>query len=240
MSRSLVYLVERGDATTVATYVRIGNALGLRVELLLGDDRPTARSERAMDPVHAAIVETLASRYAARGWWVGADEPFQHFQFAGRADLVVIDPTGPHLLHHEVKTAIPNVGELAGSWNVKRRYLAGVLASRNGFAAGFRSVTHVLTVAWTGECLRVLRLRAATFRSLAPDDTVAFETWWTGTPPARPGTTATAVGLDPIVRPRALNGLASTPYRAAVRATPVTRRSSMHSSSRIEPEARRT
>lgn len=203
ISRSLVYLVERGEGTTIATYARIGTVLGMRVDLLLDDDRAPTRSERAVDPVHAAMVELLAARYAERGRWVGTDEPFQHFQFAGRADLAVIDPTGPDLLHHEVKTAIPNVGELAGAWNVKRQYLAGALAARYGYAAGFRTVTHVLTLAWTGECLRVLRLRAATICSLAPDDTIAFEAWWARTPPVRTGTIATAILLDPIARPRA-------------------------------------
>jgi transcriptional regulator with XRE-family HTH domain len=203
VSRTMVYLVERGQRTTIETYARLGAALGLRLEASLDDPRARARPPRAEDPVHAAMVELLAARYGAQGRLVTADEPFQHYQFAGRADLAVIDPAGPDLLHHEVKTAIPNVGELAGAWNVKRQYLARALAGRHASRNGFRSVTHVLTFAWTAECLRVLRLREASIRSLGPDDGAAFAAWWRGDVPATPGVTSTVVLLDPMERPRA-------------------------------------
>jgi transcriptional regulator with XRE-family HTH domain len=203
VSRTLVYLVERGEPTTLETYARLGAALGLRVELTFGDPRAKDRPARAQDPVHAAIVEMLAARYAAQGRIVAVDDPFQHYQFAGRADLAVVDPAGPDLLHHEVKTAIPNVGELAGAWNTKRQYLAGVLADRLGFGRGFRSITHVLTIAWTAECLHLVRLREATIRALGPDTADAFDAWWGGGRPPAPGTTSSVILLDPIDRPRA-------------------------------------
>jgi transcriptional regulator with XRE-family HTH domain len=203
VSRTLVYLVERGEPATLETYARLGVALGLRFEASLDDPRSRARPGRAEDPVHAAIVEMLAARYAAQGRHVAADEPFQHFQFAGRADVTVVDPTGPDLLHHEVKTAIVNVGELAGAWNVKRRYLAATLAERHGARGGFRSVTHVLTIAWTADCLHVLRLRGATIRALGPDAPEAFARWWDGARPQAAGIASTVVIFDPIVRPRA-------------------------------------
>lgn len=202
-SRSLVYLVERGDTTTIETYARFGAALGLRFEVSLEDPRTKARPGRAEDPVHAAIVEALAARYAAQGRLVGADEPFQHFQFAGRADVTAVDPVGPDLLHHEVKTAIPNVGELAGAWNVKRQYLAQALADRHAIRGGFRSVTRVLTIAWTADCLHVLRLRGATIRSLGADAPDAFARWWDGARPVATGITSTVVVFDPVERPRA-------------------------------------
>jgi transcriptional regulator with XRE-family HTH domain len=79
VSRTLVYLVERGDPTSPETYVRLGAALGLRLDLSLEDPRAKAPASGAQDPVHAAIVEALAARYGAQGRRVGADEPFQHF-----------------------------------------------------------------------------------------------------------------------------------------------------------------
>ncbi len=215
VSRTMVYLVERGERSTMETYARLGAALGLRLEASLDDPRSRARPPRAEDPVHAAIVEMLAARYAAQGRLVTADEPFQHYQFAGRADVAVVDPAGPDLLHHEVKTAIPNVGELAGAWNVKRRYLAPALATRQADRNGFRSVTHVLTVAWTAECLHVLRMREASIRSLGPDDAAAFAAWWRGDVPAAPRATATVVLLDPVQRPRAAPWLGLDALRQA-------------------------
>jgi transcriptional regulator with XRE-family HTH domain len=214
VSRTLVYLVERGEPTTLETYARLGMALGLRLEASLLDPRSRSRVGKAEDPVHAAIVEMLAARYSSQGRLVSADEPFQHYQFAGRADVTAIDEAGPDLIHHEVKTAIPNIGELAGTWNVKRQYLARVLAERRGLRGGFRSVTHVLTIAWTADCLRVLRLREATMHSLGPDGPDAFSRWWDGSRPDAGRVTAAVVILDPIDRPRApawmpMHGLAT-------------------------------
>ena len=203
ISREMVYRVERGEPASMETLARLAAGLGLRLELTFEDSRARGRPTRSQDPVHAAIVEQLAARYSAQSRIVAVDEPFQHYQFAGRADLAVVDPSGPDLLHHEVKTAIPNVGELAGAWNVKRQYLARVLAERHGLVRGFRSATHVLTVAWTAESLHVVRLREATFRALGPDTTEAFEAWWDGGRPRAPGVTATIILLDPIERPRA-------------------------------------
>lgn len=203
LSRALVYLVERGDPTTIETYARFGTALGMRLEASLQDPHEKARPGRAEDPVHAAIVEGLVARYETQGRLVGADEPFQHFQFAGRADVTAVDTAGPDLLHHEVKTAIVNVGELAGAWNVKRQYLARALADRSAIRGGFRSVTHVLTIAWTADCLRVLRLREATLRSLGPDVPGPFARWWDGGRPEAPATTSIVIVLDPLERPRA-------------------------------------
>ncbi len=203
LSRALVYRVERGDLSTLETYARLGAALALPIEVSFDDPR-TRAPRRAEDPVHAAIVEMLAARYATQDRLVVADEPFQHYQFAGRADLAVIDPAGPDLLHHEVKTAIANVGELAGAWNVKRQYLARALAERHAMPDGFRSVTHVLTIAWTAECLHVIRLREATIRSLGPDASETFEAWWRGARPGAPAVISTVVVLDPVARPRAM------------------------------------
>lgn len=203
MSRTLVYRVERGEPTTIETYARLGAALGLRLELTFEDPRGKSRPVRSQDAVHAAIVELLAARYAGQGRFVAVDEPFQHYQFAGRADLAVVDPAGPDLLHHEVKTAIPNVGELAGAWNVKRRYLARALAERHAPGRGFSSVTHVMTIAWTAECLHVVRLREATIRALGPDPAAAFAAWWDGGRPREPGVASSVVLLDPVERPRA-------------------------------------
>lgn len=66
VSRSLVYLVERGDSASLEMYVRFGAALGLRLDVSLEDQRAAMRPGRAQDPVHAAMVETLVARYQAR------------------------------------------------------------------------------------------------------------------------------------------------------------------------------
>ena len=64
-------------------------------------------------------------------------------------------------------------------------------------------MTHVLTIAWTADCLHVLCLRGATFRSLGPDAPDAFARWWKGERPQASGIASTVVVFDPIDRPRA-------------------------------------
>ena len=202
LSPATIHALECGEIGSLDAYSRVSVALGLRPELRMVDPRRRdgARS-RDEDPVHAAIVEALATRYAAVGYETFVDEPFQHYRFGGRADLVAVHRAGRALLHHEIKGDLPNVGETAGSWNSKRAYLASCLADRLGMA-GWSAVTHVLTFAWTAEVLHVLRIRATTFRALAPDSADSFAAWWTGRPPTS-GRSSTMILWDPLDRPRA-------------------------------------
>ena len=128
---------------------------------------------------------------------VGIDEPYQHYQFAGRADVVAWDVAAARaMLHIENRTRFPNIQEAAGSWNAKRSYLADEMRAKAGVSA-WRSVTHVMACLWSAEVLHVLRLRTSTFRALCPDPGDAFAAWWSGTLPS-PGTHSVLVVLDPL------------------------------------------
>ena len=109
---------------------------------------------------------------AAHGFHVAVDEPYQHYQFAGRADVVAWDLESLALLHLENRTAFPNVQESLGSYNAKRAYLARELATRLGIP-GFRSETHAMVCLWSSDVLHALRLHAATFRATCPDPRTA-------------------------------------------------------------------
>ena len=63
---------------------------------------------------------------------VGVDEPYQHFQFAGRADVAAWDIGRRALLHLENRTRNPDFQEAAGSYNGKRAYLAASIGGRVG------------------------------------------------------------------------------------------------------------
>jgi transcriptional regulator with XRE-family HTH domain len=200
-SRWSIYLLERGEPTSVELVLRVFTALGLRLEVTVSDPRHRRRTARgsAEDPVHAAMGEFEAARLRRLGRDVGIDEPYQHYQYSGRADLVSwVRETGA-LLHLENRTRFPNIQEMAGTWNAKRAYLAESLGARLGVR--FRSVTHVLVAAWTSEVLHALRLHPETFRSLAPDPTSAFEGWWSGEPPTR-GASSSLIVLDPLATGR--------------------------------------
>ena len=131
------------------------------------------------------------------GRTLAIDEPYQHYQFAGRADVLAWDRE--NLLHIENRTRFPNLQEAAGSYNAKRQYLAASLADRAGIGPrGWRSVTHVMACLWSSEVLHSVRLRRASFDALCPDPPGALQAWLNGDPPA-PGVTSTLVVLDPLV-----------------------------------------
>jgi hypothetical protein len=128
--------------------------------------------------------EWFARLLSNPGYALAIDEPYQHFQFAGRADVLgwQIDP--PALLHIENRTRFPNIQEAAGSYNAKRSYLPASVAQRLALRGGFDSVTHVMAVLWSAEAQHEIRVRTATFAAICPDPLEPLEAWLRGTPPA--------------------------------------------------------
>lgn len=199
---SEVYRIESGRVGSIGGYARLSGALGLRMEAELVDPRRRDRSTHAEDPVHATMGDLEAAHLTGFAFPVAVDEPFQHFQFAGRADFLAWSLERRALLHMENRTRFPNLQEAAGSYNAKRSYLAPVIAERLGIRGGWASITHVIAALWSAEVLHTVRLRQATFKALCPDPTDAFTAWWSGTPPTS-GTSSTFILLDPLHRPRA-------------------------------------
>lgn len=202
VSRWSVYLLERGEPSSLDLAVRCLGALGFRLEVDAVDPRKStqATKRRTEDPVHAAMGELEASTLRAHGFRVAIDEPYQHFQFAGRADVVAWTVKPATLIHLENRTQFPNHQEAAGAFNAKKAYLAGELANRLGVGR-FVSVTHVMVCLWSAEVLHSLRIHPETFRALGPDPAAAFERWWSGTTPAV-GTSATVAVMDPFASER--------------------------------------
>jgi len=184
LGRATIGDIESGRTGSLETYVRLAEALRLTPEFDLVDPRrrePLTR--RAADPVHAAMGEAEAAHFRGLGFEVGLDEPFQHFQFAGRADLVAWSVERGALLHIENKTRFPDLQESFGSFNAKRSYLGAELGVRAG-CGKWRSETHVMAALWSAEVLRNLRAHAASFASVCPDSDGFFAGWWRGEPPA--------------------------------------------------------
>jgi DNA-binding XRE family transcriptional regulator len=200
VSRSVVYDVESGQPISIEAVARLATALGLRVEWQLVDPRRASKPTLGADPVHSAMGELEARHLRGLGFAVGIDEPFQHYQFAGRADLVSWDAEQGALLHIENRTRFPDFQDMAGSYNAKRAYFGASLAERLGFRR-WRSETHVIAALWSSEVLHGLRLRSESFRSLCPDPPDAFSAWWSGAPPAS-GTTSMLIVLDPAATAR--------------------------------------
>jgi transcriptional regulator with XRE-family HTH domain len=202
VSPAVVHALETGHTVSLETIARITTALGMRPSLVIADPRDRASSRRSPrldgeDFVHAAMGEVEARALAGPGRTIAIDEPYQHYQFAGRADVLAWDDE--NLLHIENRTRFPNLQEAAGSWNAKRQYLARSLADRARVGPrGWRSVTHVMAGLWSSEVLHAVRLRRASFAALCPDPPDAYRAWLDGEVPAA-GTTSTLVVLDPAV-----------------------------------------
>ena len=133
--------------------------------------------------MHAAMGEIEANVLRGHGFSVAIDEPYQHYQFAGRADVLAWTQAGRSLLHLENRTRFPNLQEAVGAFNAKRAYLGPAVAGRLDLPAS-RSETHVIVVAWTAEALRDIRRYEASMRSTCPDSPAGFDGWWSGDPPA--------------------------------------------------------
>ncbi len=201
LSRSEVQRIETGQPVSIEACVRVGLALGREPELALRARRPSTSGPRDIDPVHSAMAEIEATHLRGLGHLVRIDEPYQHYQFAGRADLIAFNVDQRALLHIENRTRFPDIQAFAGSWNAKRAYLAAELAGRLGVRGGWQSVTHVVVALWSGEVLHTLRLRTASFEALCPDAPDGFDAWWRGAQ-ARQVVHSSLVVFDPLAGQR--------------------------------------
>jgi transcriptional regulator with XRE-family HTH domain len=199
LSPGHLHELESGVPASLETYCRVTTALELWPELVASDPRQRQRARtNDQDIVHAAMGELEAGRLRSHGFGVAMDEPYQHYQFAGRADVVAWDLTRSALLHIENRTGFPNVQEALGSYSAKRSYLADVLAERFAIEGRrWRKVSHVIVALWSAEVLHVLRLRTESFRSACPDTAADFNEWWVGRVPSNRGVTSSLLLLDP-------------------------------------------
>ncbi|MEP7378691.1 MAG: helix-turn-helix transcriptional regulator [Chloroflexota bacterium] len=200
VSRWAIYLAERGDAVSLEVMARVATALGLRMEVDLVDPRRRQLTGRPSDPVHSAMGEHEAAHLRRHGRAMGLDEPYQHYQFAGRADFLAWDVEARALLRIENRTRFPDFQEMAGSFNAKRAYLSRVLADRVGVNS-WRSETHVIAALWSAEVLHSLRLRSESFRALCPEEPLGLESWWNGQPVVA-GKRSELVVIDPLATAR--------------------------------------
>jgi transcriptional regulator with XRE-family HTH domain len=199
VSAGHLHELESGVPVSLETYCRVTTALDLWPELIASDPRQRQRARgHGEDFVHAVMGELEAGHLRAKGFGVGMDEPYQHYQFAGRADVIAWDRTRAALLHIENRTAFPNIQEALGSYSAKRSYLADVLAGRLGIEdRQWHRVSHAIVGLWSAEVLHALRLRTETFRAACPDPAIDVHDWWAGRLPAGRGVTSSLVLLDP-------------------------------------------
>jgi transcriptional regulator with XRE-family HTH domain len=182
LSFSEVQAVESGRVASLDTYLRLAKVLHLQPSFELVDPRRRETVRRKEDPVHAAMGESQAAQLASLGYEVRIDEPFQHYQFAGRGDLVAWSVRDAVILHIENRTEFPNIQQGFGAFNTKREYLGLELASRVGVRR-WRSESHVMAAIWSADVIHTIRQHRATFGSLGPGGPSILETWCLGEAP---------------------------------------------------------
>jgi len=214
VSRATVTNVEAGRRASLDVYSRLAVALGLELDVTLDSRRRRPIREHS-DLVHAAMGEIEAGWLQVFGYEVAIDHPYQHYQFAGRADVLARTLEPPALLHIENRTRFPDLQEAAGSYNAKRQYLAKVVAGQLGVTR-FASQTHVMVGLWTAEVIHSVRLRSATFQAIGPDSRERLDAWLKGDPPAD-GTSSSMVLLDPFASGRQARIVSLKPVLAGAR-----------------------
>ncbi|MFN8519577.1 MAG: helix-turn-helix transcriptional regulator [Chloroflexota bacterium] len=201
LAASTVHAIENGAAASAETYIRLSSALGQEFQAgIVGRAQPDHQRDGA-DLVHAAMGEAQAATLQRQGMPVRLDEPWQHYHFSGRADLISWNPAWEALLHIENRTRYPDVQDSVGRFNAKRSYLATALWRALGFRRPPTTEVHVMVAIWSSEVLRVIRRDPATFRATCPDPPQAYLDWLSGIPPTRTRVT-TFVLFDPFATGR--------------------------------------
>ncbi len=190
-----VHNVEVGLPASIDVIAQIACALRLDFSATLVNSR-RHQPPLSVDAVHSAMGEIQAEHFQRLGFATKLDEPYQHYQFSGRADVAAFALADRFLLHVENRTQFPDTQAALGSFNAKRAYFGADLAARLGLP-GWRSECHAIVALWSAEVLHALRLRTATFRAICPDGDGSFDAWWAGHPPSQ-GMHSGLVVFDPL------------------------------------------
>lgn len=165
VSRSMVARIEqgRGDRVPPATLRHVADALGARVVVRL--EWQGEQLDRLIDARHAAIVDRVVSDLSAWGWTCIPEATFNIYGERGSIDILAFHPEAQVLLVVEVKSSIPEIGNLLLPLDRKVR-LALSVAAGHGLQA--TSVARLLVVGEGSTNRRRIAEHAATFRSAFP------------------------------------------------------------------------
>lgn len=165
VSRGVVARIEqgRGARVTVQTLDRVAAALEARVDVRL--HRQAERLDRLIDAGHALLVDGVLAELTVLGWRCAPEVTFSIYGERGSIDVLANHPAAGTLLVVEVKSSLPEIGNLVLALDRKAR-LAPRIAEDRGWTAG--SVARLLVVGESRTTRRRLEQHAATFDAAFP------------------------------------------------------------------------
>jgi transcriptional regulator with XRE-family HTH domain len=198
VSQSTVSRIERGHIATIrfGDVERVAAVLEIRVDLLArwrGGDL-----DRLVNAGHGEMHEAGATWFAQRwpAWVLAHEVSFSIFGERGFVDMLAWHPRRRALLVVELKTAIVDVSELAGTLDRKRRLAAEIVKER-----GWRPlvVGAWLAIAATRTNERRVNAHGAMLRNTLPANGHQLRRWLT-----TPNEPISAMSLESFGRPEAV------------------------------------
>lgn len=144
VSRGVIARVEQGRADRIphATLSRIAAPLGARVQVRL--DWHGEQLDRLIDARHAELTELAVRELTPRAWLCAAEVTFSIYGERGSIDVLAFHPASGVLLVVEVKSSIPELGNLLIPLDRKVRLAPRIAADRSWSST---SVARLLMVA---------------------------------------------------------------------------------------------
>jgi transcriptional regulator with XRE-family HTH domain len=174
ISRSAVGRIEQGraDRLTVMQLDRVATALEARIDVRLLWQHE--QLDRLIDAVHAELVELVVEELTGHGWMCAAEVTFSVYGERGSIDVLAFHEASGVVLVVEVKSSIPEIGNLLAPLDRKVRHASRVAADR-GWKA--RSVARLLVIAGGSTVWRRLDEHRATFEAAFPVRGHAVRRW---------------------------------------------------------------
>ena len=176
VSQGLISLLERGHVDSVAlrTLRRVAAVLDIRIDL--NARWRAADLDRLLNARHSELHELVARWFGSDlpEWALAPEVSFSVFGERGVIDILAWHAPTRSLLVIELKTAIADVNELAGTADRKRR-LAARIAEERGWKPATTSLW--LIVSETSTNRRRIAAHRAMLNGLLPSDGRAVRRW---------------------------------------------------------------
>lgn len=174
VSRAAIARLERGgaDGVTFRALARVTTALGASVNVRVlwqGEGL-----DRLLDTAHATITDTVLRLLRDEDWEVATEVTFNEYGERGAIDILAFHPASRSLLVIEIKSVVPDLGEMLATLDRKVRLAAKVARDRGWHPD---TVSRMLVLPDDRTARRRVEQHASTFATALPNRTAASRRW---------------------------------------------------------------